>query len=413
MKKSGKVLITNATHISLAATRSLGQKGIEVTAVSPDKHSITFYSRYCKHKIVTSFTQEKDIYLDDLVQIVKNEKFDVLLPGGSDLIFTISKYRNKLSPYTKIPIASTDSIEITRDKSKTLKFAMKLGIPCPKTFFFEDIDPSNMKELAREIGFPAVIKPNIGSGARGISYANSLEELENIYVKTVRQYGPSLIQEFIKGKPYSSSALFNSNSQPRRICIQQGLRELPPTGGTQIYCISTRQQEIFDNTLELLKAMKWYGIAGLDFILDERDQKPKFLEINPRFYGSLCLAIAAGVDYPYLLYRLAMDGDIEPDFNYKTGVKCRYLFPKELKYFSYVFRNRAAMSSRNLYPSRVFLDFIRFYEPNLNYFVMSADDPFPAVVNSIRYIRSLIKRNIYKIKNKNLSLIRDEIEEDQ
>ena len=36
--------------------------------------------------------------------------------------------------------------------------------------------------------------------------------------------------------------------------------------------------------------------------------EPKLIEVNPRFWGSLALAIYAGIDFPYLLYKLAMEG---------------------------------------------------------------------------------------------------------
>ncbi|VVB97353.1 D-alanine--D-alanine ligase [uncultured archaeon] len=256
-----------------------------------------------------------------------------------------------------------------------------------------------MKQIIKKIGFPVVIKPNHGFGAIGVRYANSLEEFEDVYARTVKQYGPSIIQEFIKGKTYSSSALFNSNGQPRRICIQQGLRESPPTGGTQIYTISTRQPEILECTIELLKALKWYGIAELDFILDDRDQRPKLLEINPRLYSSVCLPIAAGVDYPYLLYRLATEGDVEPDFNYnyELGIKCRYIFPAEFKYVLEVLRNKNNHHSKNPGAGRAILDFIKLYESNINYFVMAPDDPMPALVNLLNFVNGIIYRKLKKI----------------
>ncbi len=400
MPEKKKILITNAErHVGLAATRSLGRKGIEVTAISAHKRAITFYSRYCKHRKVSSFTAEKAGFIEDLINIVKNENLDVLLPAGNDSIYSISKYRDKLSSHIKVPIARKESIEITEDKSKTIKFVMKLGIPCPKTFFSENIDSSNMREIVKEIGFPAVIKPNIGAGADGISYANSLKELEDVYAKTTKEYGPSHIQEYIKGKKYSGSALFNQDSLPRRGFVQQSIRQMPFTGGSQILAISVKQTQVLDYTFQILKALKWYGIAEMEFIVDHKDKCPKLLDINPRLYGSVCVPIAAGVDYPYLLYRLAMAGDIEPDLNYKLGVKCRYVFPEEFKYVLSVIRNRTARHSGNYGVWRAFFNFIRLYEPNLNYFTMAADDPMPALVNSLNYTNEIIShipRNILK-----------------
>ena len=49
------------------------------------------------------------------------------------------------------------------------------------------------------------------------------------------------------------------------------------------------------------------------------------MEINPRFWGSLNQAICAGVDFPYLLYTMAVEGDVNPVFTYKVGVKARWM----------------------------------------------------------------------------------------
>ena len=49
------------------------------------------------------------------------------------------------------------------------------------------------------------------------------------------------------------------------------------------------------------------------------------MEVNGRFWNSLPLAIAAGIDFPFLLYRLAIDGDIDPVETYRVGVRSRWL----------------------------------------------------------------------------------------
>lgn len=53
------------------------------------------------------------------------------------------------------------------------------------------------------------------------------------------------------------------------------------------------------------------------------------MEINPKFWGSLDLAIYAGVDFPYLLYRMALDGDIEPVTDYRIGARFHWPLPDE------------------------------------------------------------------------------------
>jgi hypothetical protein len=50
---------------------------------------------------------------------------------------------------------------------------------------------------------------------------------------------------------------------------------------------------------------------------------PKLMEINPRFWGSLQGAISAGMDFPFLVYKLFQEGDIDKENHYKTGVRTR------------------------------------------------------------------------------------------
>ena len=60
------------------------------------------------------------------------------------------------------------------------------------------------------------------------------------------------------------------------------------------------------------------------------------IEVNPRFWGSLALPIQAGVDFPYLLYKMAMDGDIEPVLDYREGIVMRWLVGDVLASLGYI-----------------------------------------------------------------------------
>ena len=86
-------------------------------------------------------------------------------------------------------------------------------------------------------------------------------------------------------------------------------------------------------SIRLLKSIGWYGVAMVEYREDPRDGRCKIMEINPRFWGSLPLAIAAGVDFPYLLYKMVIDGDIRPVLNYPEGVRCRWLLPGDILHF--------------------------------------------------------------------------------
>jgi predicted ATP-grasp superfamily ATP-dependent carboligase len=103
------------------------------------------------------------------------------------------------------------------------------------------------------------------------------------------------------------------------------LREKPPTGGVSVLSESVAlDPQLLGQAERILEALKWHGVAMVEFKRDARDGVARLLEINGRFWGSLQLAVDAGVDFPHLLYRLAVDGDVEPVLTYDVGVRLRW-----------------------------------------------------------------------------------------
>ena len=119
----------------------------------------------------------------------------------------------------------------------------------------------------------------------------------------------------------------------------------------------------------------------VEFKVDPRDNTPKLMEINPRFWGSLPLSIASGVDFPYLLCKMAVDGDITPVLDYKKGVKARSLFYEDFKHLFAVLKGQSTpwgyQSPDRL---RTFREFMKFYEKDITYDYLSWDDPVPALL---------------------------------
>jgi predicted ATP-grasp superfamily ATP-dependent carboligase len=54
---------------------------------------------------------------------------------------------------------------------------------------------------------------------------------------------------------------------------------------------------------DFLRTIGYYGIAEVEFMQDTQTGVYKLIEVNPRFWGWHSLAIAAGVDFPYLWYQ--------------------------------------------------------------------------------------------------------------
>jgi predicted ATP-grasp superfamily ATP-dependent carboligase len=73
--------------------------------------------------------------------------------------------------------------------------------------------------------------------------------------------------------------------------------------------------------VSLLKELQWAGVADVEFMIDPRDGTPKLMEINPRFWSSLYLALECGVDFPWLLVQTALMKRSNPSLVTKKGLK--------------------------------------------------------------------------------------------
>ena len=70
--------------------------------------------------------------------------------------------------------------------------------------------------------------------------------------------------------------------------------------------------------------MRWQGVAMVEFKRDAKTGTPYLMEINGRFWGSLQLAVDAGVDFPALVVAAALGHQPLPVLQYRIGVRSRW-----------------------------------------------------------------------------------------
>jgi protein-tyrosine-phosphatase len=107
--------------------------------------------------------------------------------------------------------------------------------------------------------------------------------------------------------------------------VHERVHEVPLTGGGSTYRKSVPPDALIVSAAKrLLDALKWHGVAMVEF---KRDDNGTFhlMEINPRLWGSLALAIDAGVDFPWGLWLIANRHPVGPQPLYRVPYYSRYL----------------------------------------------------------------------------------------
>ena len=136
---------------------------------------------------------------------------------------------------------------------------------------------------------------------------------------------PVLLQERIEGPGRGLFACFD-RGQPVAFFAHRRLREKPPSGGVSVLCESTTLDPIaVDYGTRLLSRLGWHGVAMVEFKQDNRDGSLRLMEINARFWGSLQLAIDAGVNFPCILADIAAGKPPTGPMQYRVGVRTRWL----------------------------------------------------------------------------------------
>ena len=129
------VLIDKAdSGVALTIVRSLGKKGIDVTAAASKKRALAFYSKYCKNKVVYPPPEScAERFLQKMLELVKNGNHEVLFTLGSPEMDIISRNRDRFIPHVNIPLVDHETLMKAKDKGQILKIAMENDVPCPKT----------------------------------------------------------------------------------------------------------------------------------------------------------------------------------------------------------------------------------------------------------------------------------------
>ncbi|MCB0324047.1 MAG: ATP-grasp domain-containing protein [Bdellovibrionales bacterium] len=341
------LVLDGETRTALAVTRSLGHLAVDIGVAAHAPGGLAQRSRYVTTLFECPDPQEApEMYLRWLVQVVEEWKPRMLLPLTDVSLTLCLRLHDILREQTILPTLDPACFAAIADKGQLLAVAQELGIKVPQTVLIPGGDRKTdaHDQIIRGFHYPAVLKPNTTvSDLRshfvkgGVHYPEDAEEVASLV------YGESdsalheidfLLQERIEGQGVGVFALCHDGEALAIFCHRRIL-EKPPTGGRSVLCESIPESEApVEQALALLRHFKVQGMAMVEF-KQTGDGEFCLMEINPRFWGSLQLAIDAGRDFPAMLYRLysigqpfppaALEQFVQAIQPYETGRRLRWL----------------------------------------------------------------------------------------
>ncbi|WP_186301391.1 arsenate reductase/protein-tyrosine-phosphatase family protein [Denitromonas halophila] len=339
--------------------------------------------------------QNESRFINWINERMESGGYALIIPVTERTLVPLLRHREAIDD-TRIAMAPSDALEQVLDKERTVTLATRLDIPVPRSWPIDSLD--QLDTAAADLGYPMVIKPSrsVGHGNDGgvqlsVSYAHNRDDLEK-QVRHALNHGAVILQEYFRGDGVGIE-LIADHGEIRFAFQHRRLHEVPLTGGGS----SLRTSEAISPPLlaaseKLIKALKWHGVAMVEFKYDTRTGEFRLMEINGRFWGSLPLAIAAGADFPRMLYELICEGRIAPRPPARENVVCRQL-ARDVDWLEHVLRRNAPASLVRL-PSwkDVLRDSALVFSPRHHFDVQSLRDPKPGLIDLGRIVNSQVKR---------------------
>ena len=388
------IILDGHLKSSLSAVRSLGRAGISISVGSRRSTGMAMHSKYTKNSFV--YTQP----LENQDAFIENVKKEAARLGGKPLVFTFSDatflsiYENKenLKEHITFVAPNQNSIEIAYDKALTNSLANTSDIPVIETYIPKT--ETELQEIAEKIPYPAVIKPRKsvtwknGKGIFGTaSFVHSTSELVEKFntLKNLLGVEP-LIQKFIDGEEYGVEMLAREGKIYAEV-VHHRLKSLSPTGGASVLKKTLEDGELknrlIDYAEKLTKELSWSGPIMVEFKVDSDTRTPRLMEINGRFWGSLPLSVASGVDMPLLFFKDAESDEMQDTkIISRTGIVTNHFLGSVL-HFVRVLTSKDRMR-KYLYPSRIQAakDFV-FLPRGTKSDTWSFSDPLPSFIEII------------------------------
>ncbi len=323
--------VTPDDRKTVACARSLASGGAWVAVGGEAFWGQAFYSRFVSLRVRYPHPNlGLPSFIAAINQGARTDRYDVVLPMNDYTTIALTRHREDLHPGLATALPTTEALEVAGDKLRTMEVAGRLGIETPATWAVSSEE--QLSEVADCTEYPCVMKLRRGAGAKGFRVLASRKELLSAYrvgcdpSDLVFDSDQVLVQEFVPGETHDVCLLFR-HGEPRAALTQRRVWTYPLEGGFGTLVESTREPDLVDRATRLLAALEWHGPAQVEFKVDPESGSICLMEINGRFWGSIDVAVRAGIDFPMLTCRLALDGDIEPVFDYATGLRYRFPFP--------------------------------------------------------------------------------------
>lgn len=314
------LLLGDDLRAFLALARSLGRRGVEVHAAPSDFSSPALKSRYiaAAHRL-PPYPLDPGAWESALARLIADHDFAKVVPTSDSGLFMLRHHAAALGR-DRIGIANEAALEIFSDKANTRALAARHGVKVAEGRLLGGGEDA--RDLAGALGLPLVLKPRASYALGDIATKRSARVVRDL-TELDRQlrsgaWDGCVAESFFPGVGVGLSVL----AREGRILFayqHRRLHESSETGASTKRVSEPADPALLAAARPLAESARLDGVAMFEFRVDRGSGRHILLEVNPRFWGSLPLAVAAGADFPSLWWDCAVHGR-ETEGRYEAGV---------------------------------------------------------------------------------------------
>jgi predicted ATP-grasp superfamily ATP-dependent carboligase len=379
-------------HTGLATARNLHREGVRVLGGGLDRHGFGFYSNSLHARFVhPSPERDRPGFVRAVKEAALRHRVKAIFPALDTALIALHESRGEFEG-VPLGISHAGALDIIRDKVRLRDIAEPLGVEMPRTLVIE----GSPESLPTDFPMPAIVKQRQSGhlAPRKVVYcASRAEVLEAIRLYLDSGFAP-IVQELVFGYGTSVVTLCRNGEMLQSFQYQKP-REYSCRGGIGTLRVSQPvSSELGSRSARLLKALRWEGIAGVEFKVPlGQPDRPRLLEINARFVGTIDLARASGINFPYLQY-LMTTGQALPSqqIPYRSGVRYRKWLWDTCALMELLF-DRPAVSGVPLPGrARALWNYLEAYGPHVGSDNFQLRDPLPGVIDFFHGLPIVAKR---------------------
>ena len=313
-----RVLIANRGEIALRALRTIKEMGKEAIVVYSTADRDALYVKYADAAICIGNPRSSDSYLNipAIISAAEISDADAIFPGYGFL----SENQNfvEICAHHKLKFIgpSVEAMALMSDKSKAKQMMQRAGVPVIPGSDGAVSDTKVAKTLAKEIGYPVILKAAAGGGGRGMRVVEREEDLEKAFWSAESE----AMSAFGDGTMYMEKYILN----PRHIEVQiigdshgnvlhigerdcsmqrrhQKLIEESPA----ILLDDATRARLHETAIRAAKAINYEGAGTFEFLVD-KNLDFYFIEMNTRLQVEHCVSeMVSGLDIVEWMIRVA------------------------------------------------------------------------------------------------------------